>query len=431
MDDLIAISRDVSPSTRRSYVPESLVQHAYWKQSLLRHHIITRAPGGVSPPASSSPPPTGKELGLQLSTAEIRAQLPPGAVYYAVVGDSSQRIGDSTGLEGASMDQLFDRPHPAPASPSDGAGAHKRAVQAITSEATFFGLAPDRISAEQLAAQSQSSGTGAEGRRWTAHAPCRFGVEFWDVDALKEKSRLHSHTVFYAGSLFNVYVQVVRKKGVQLGVYLHRQSTVDPIPAASAPSTSTSTGAGPSALKSAGASPSSARPEHLTHNRGGSMPPLTPTISLPTPTARHGGLSTILLPSRSPTPAQRSTTPVSSPVRTHAGTGTPTTTVAPPFPPSYAPALPATAPAPAPEQAYRDPRPAVSAYFAIACASATGSALTRFTSAPDVFSVSQSWGWKSSSLRTVEYIDVDGDGEAPAPAGREVSLRATVVLGVV
>jgi hypothetical protein len=51
-----------------------------------------------------------------------------------------------------------------------------------------------------------------------------------------------------------------------------------------------------------------------------------------------------------------------------------------------------------------------------------------------VFSVSQSWGWKSSSLRTEEYIEVEGEnrfGGSPAAGGREVSLRATVVLGVV
>jgi hypothetical protein len=47
--------------------------------------------------------------------------------------------------------------------------------------------------------------------------------------------RLYSHTIFYAGSCYNVYIQAFRKKGIQLGVYLHRQSNVNPIPAASAP----------------------------------------------------------------------------------------------------------------------------------------------------------------------------------------------------
>jgi hypothetical protein len=98
--------------------------------------------------------------------------------------------------------------------------------------------------------------------------------------------------------------------------------------------------------------------------------------------------------------------------------------------------LPATAPPVAPPQPYRDPRASISAYFTISCANATGSSLTRFTSAPDVFSVSQSWGWKSSSLRTEEYIEVEGEDQlggalSIAPGGKEVSLRATVLLGVV
>jgi hypothetical protein len=86
----------------------------------------------------------------------------------------------------------------------------------------------------------------------------------------------------------------------------------------------------------------------------------------------------------------------------------------------------------APPQPYRDPRPSISAYFTISCANATGSSQTRFTSSPDVFPVSQSWGWKSSSLRTEEYIDTGYTSDASKPLpGKEVSLRATVVLGLV
>lgn len=60
--------------------------------------------------------------------------------------------------------------------------------------------------------------------------------------------------------------------------------------------------------------------------------------------------------------------------------------------------------------------------------------MTRFTSAPDEFSVSQSWGWKSSSLRTEEFLEVMGDGmikPGVSAMGKEVSLRATVIVGLV
>ncbi|EIN13191.1 hypothetical protein PUNSTDRAFT_123350 [Punctularia strigosozonata HHB-11173 SS5] len=455
MEDLIAISHELSPATHKPYISPSLIHAAHWTQSLLRHHIT--APSSFSPSSSyssspASPPPRDKELGLQLTTADVLAKIASPEIrdstrseaYYAVAGDASQRIGDSTGLEGATIEELLDPP-----SVSSTQSSSKRAVHAVTSEATFFGLAPSRF---HLSPTSSPSISPPPSGRWTRFPPCRFAVEFWDVDALKEKSRLHSRTVFYAGSLWNVYVQVVRKKDtastsnrggkgtVQLGVYLHRQSTVDPVPAASAPATSVAPAPTPAHTSS--------RAEHQTHSRdrGGSMPALTPSISLPAP--RPSGLATLLHPSRSSTPAppptptaqQRSTTPVSSPTRAHFVGSLPSSLPSPTASGSglrhtntsvaYAPALPVTAPSPAPPQPYRDPRPSVAAYFSIACASATGAALTRFTSAPDVFSVSQSWGWKSSSLRTEEYIEL-GEGEMPVPAGREASLRATVVLGVV
>ena len=40
-----------------------------------------------------------------------------------------------------------------------------------------------------------------------------------------------------------------------------------------------------------------------------------------------------------------------------------------------------------------------------------GTALTRFSSGPDMFTVSQSWGWKSSSLRSQEYLSSSSAGD--------------------
>jgi hypothetical protein len=124
-------------------------------------------------------------------------------------------------------------------------------------------------------------------------------------------------------------------------------------------------------------------------------------------------------------PPSRSTTPNSTP---STSSGVITSYV------SSHSTIPATAPPVAPVQPYRDPRSAVAAYFTISCADSTGSAVTRFTSVPDVFSVSQSWGWKSSSLRTEEYLEVGQDGQPAKPTGpasRENSLRVTIVLGIV
>jgi hypothetical protein len=58
-----------------------------------------------------------------------------------------------------------------------------------------------------------------------------------------------------------------------------------------------------------------------------------------------------------------------------------------------------------------------------------GTSLTRFSSSPDQFSIGQSWGWKSSSLRTEIYEDINAMKDNVE--SREASLRATVLIGLV
>ena len=58
---------------------------------------------------------------------------------------------------------------------------------------------------------------------YTEFPPFRFSAEFPNPRFLKEKKRVYSRTVSYAGSLWNIYIQKVRSaKSIQLGVYLHR-----------------------------------------------------------------------------------------------------------------------------------------------------------------------------------------------------------------
>jgi len=53
--------------------------------------------------------------------------------------------------------------------------------------------------------------------------PFRFAAEFPNPKLLKERKRVYSRTVFYAGSLWNIYIQkVASPRSRQLGVYLHR-----------------------------------------------------------------------------------------------------------------------------------------------------------------------------------------------------------------
>lgn len=376
VEDLMFISHDVSPTTGRPYVSTTRLQSSHWKQSELRLKVGAAI--------------RDKELGITRSTLEIaatpEANSPP-TQYWAVASDSSERIGDATGLENATMDQLFT------GLPRDD---NKRATRANTSEANFFGILPPSQYASRVT-QSDPKST----RRWSPFPPIRFAVEFWDVDCLKEKTRLHSHTVWYAGSLYNAYVQVIRKKGLQLGVYLHRQSHVDPLPSFSVPSQ---------------------RRSEL---------PRTPSFR-----PHSNSLSNVLQPTdpfRFPASASASTltlggirsiTPIS------ARPCSPTVN----SPPS---GNRSASPANHPTQPYRDPRSAISAYFSISCASATGASVTRFSSGPDTFAISQSWGWKSSTLRTEEFLELGDDGQ-PIPidlvnigAGKLVSLRATIVIGII
>ncbi|KAI7068762.1 hypothetical protein KC339_g14985 [Hortaea werneckii] len=81
-----------------------------------------------------------------------------------------------------------------------------------------------------------SSSTPPPTQTYTHFPPFRFVAEFPPPRLLKEKKRLYSQTVFYAGSLWNLYIQKVSTAGnrnggtgggsggtgKQLGVYLHR-----------------------------------------------------------------------------------------------------------------------------------------------------------------------------------------------------------------
>ena len=74
------------------------------------------------------------------------------------------------------------------------------------------------------AANGEGSGNGLVGDvRYSYFPPFRFAAEFPNPRLLKEKKRVYSRTVFYAGSLWNIYIQkVASSRSKQLGVYLHR-----------------------------------------------------------------------------------------------------------------------------------------------------------------------------------------------------------------
>jgi hypothetical protein len=386
-DDLVYISNDRSPTTGRLYVPERVIQAAHWTQSMLRHQVV----GG--PPLSPTASPTGanrdQELGISVTQQDIKEALShpekdeENRMYWPIASSSYIRIGECAGIENPSMDELFGL--------GSGSSSRHALGRSSMSVSSFFGLTNALHPAVECASSSSSDAT-----RWVPYPPYRFGVEYWDVDSLREKAHLYSQTIWYAGSLFNVFVQMFRKKaqGPQLGIYLHRQSSVDPIPPLSIPYGSTS-------------------PEKLAESKPRN-PPNTPSSPIISPTyPTQYSFSGIPM-----TPSPRSSTPVQGSPSNSSISGC---------------GLPAQGPPTIPSQPYRDSRAQVSAYFTISCASATGSSVTRFSSNPDNFSISQSWGWRSSSLRAEVCVDGDRvvDPVTSSLLGDINSVRVTVVLGVV
>lgn len=441
-DDLSIISSDIDAHTTLPYAPLQVLQAAHWAAADLRSRI--NAYDSVE--FSSDGP---HELGLTVTTAAIAsasskprknggsARMPFGRV------PSSASHGDSSSSMSRSTTDPIDPTiyHPVPtddthrvgaggllflsASPlSDGAAgtgilpdlgpqdevhniiagsstARKRVVP--EGESTYFGLLPPSRTAAEIIAAFNLDDLPSE-LRWTKVEPFRFSVEFWGAELLGERERSYSTTHFYAGSWFNVYVQTIKKKekGTQLGIYLHRQNPLEPLPTPSMPPDIDGSSRRSSAQsKEAGEDEASALRSPISMNHTVGSPPPTPSAMSPTM-------------SRSPSePANM------------ASQG---------------------------KDVYRDPRGLTRAYFSIACASALGTAMIRFSSSPDDFKLSQSWGWKSSALRSEEYLPLPSTTTTSAPIDqldkgvlgwtgdiphgnegtkRVHSLRATVIVGVV
>lgn len=227
---------------------------------------------------------------------------------------------------------------------------------------------------------------------------------------------MYGSTIAYAGSFYNVCVRVTRGKGLLLGFYLNRQSMVDPVPVASTPPGR----------------------RDRSHTLPSSMPltSIYPTPQMPTRVSRFTGpVSTSppnVLSSLPPNNHHASSLSDASSIPNMQSSSI-ATTYASVYPPSSLASLSAL------RLDYRDPRPVLQAYFRIMSPSATGTSLTTFSSGPDEFGVSQSWGWKSGAgleIPITEDMEVNGEGLLAVPSIMQwkkglSSVRATVMIGVV
>lgn len=314
---------------------------------------------------------------------------------------------------------------------------------------------------------------------YTEFPPFRFAAEFPNPRFLKEKKRVYSRTVSYAGSLWNIYIQKVRSaKNVQLGVYLHRAKERDvddnihgsgvsqqnagsvnerigqverdlslrnerrelrrsgrapTMDTTNDEDTSGSGGDPDGTLVSTGTRSSLFAPGSLVGRRSGTIPRLSsgrghsqfqfPVITSPEMEAEGSGNSPffpLTLDAASDNPSDMSDDDEDDVPTAYAnpslGQRRPRATIS---------ALPT----------YVDARPTIKTYFKIYSPSKGGRMLSIYESAPDRFNFSQSWGWKSSTLMLDEVALTGGAVEPTSPEAGipgkkgEGKLRFMVVIG--
>ncbi|PVI05639.1 hypothetical protein DM02DRAFT_610618 [Periconia macrospinosa] len=319
--------------------------------------------------------------------------------------------------------------------------------------ATDFASSPSTMANPNTktdAARPMSAGGSNAGQpkpiSYTEFPPFRFSAEFPNPRFLKEKKRVYSRTVSYAGSLWNIYIQKVRSaKNVQLGVYLHRAKERD-------------TDEANQGQRSGGGDERMALfDREVTLRRRSGRTPFEDDTSGSGGDGEHVSTSTR---SRAPTssltlPAIPFQFPIMSPPSGNEGERN---TDSPFFPPSLDttsedefeesdaedepvsaypnPSLSAQRKlrdAVATLPPYVDARPTIKTYFKIYSPSKGGRMLSIYESAPDRFNFSQSWGWKSSTLMLDEGAITggpdDGAGEGLPGNKGDGKLRFMVVIG--
>ncbi|KAH6629127.1 hypothetical protein C7974DRAFT_335490 [Boeremia exigua] len=300
--------------------------------------------------------------------------------------------------------------------------------------------------------------------------PFRFAAEFPNPRFLKEKKRVYSRTVSYAGSLWNIYIQKVRSaKNVQLGVYLHRAKDREVDETTQDSGLSQQTNATVDSrigqleremlLRSErrerrrstrvtlqdntgddDTSGSGGDPESTLVSTGIRNPLFSSSLgrhrNMPIPRLSSHGVHTLASPSHAGGP---DSTPLSS-AFSHVYHEDDDTDEEDELDSAYLnaplnPLLRQTRLSMPTLPSFVDARPTIRTYFKIYSPSKGGRMLSIYESAPDKFNFSQSWGWKSSTLMLDEVmINGTADDSPPAPGSvppkrGDGKLRFMVVIG--
>ncbi|KAI1314975.1 hypothetical protein EDD11_001459 [Mortierella claussenii] len=244
--------------------------------------------------------------------------------------------------------------------------------------------------------------------RHSLYAPFRFSVEFGDIHLLQDNVRVSSGAVFYAGSCWDVYIQKLPSpKGVQLGVYLHRQSLPD-ISRGSSTATKRPRPTVPGAYISNSSAPPSAS------YRNASLPfAMWPAWAFRGNTGENSNSGTGRTEQQDPIFGETYTT--SSSASSSSSSFRRISSSWTHHHHQHAPQEIGLGLADIDESnlvsinesfsCYVDKREKVKTWFKIFAASlGPGHTITQFQSSPDDFFVMQSWGWRSSSLCSSNYM---------------------------
>ncbi|ETN39140.1 uncharacterized protein HMPREF1541_05363 [Cyphellophora europaea CBS 101466] len=249
--------------------------------------------------------------------------------------------------------------------------------------------------------------SNAAAPQYTSIPPFRFSAEFPNPRTLKEKKRIYSKTFWYAGSLWNLYIQRVHtSKNQQLGIYLHRAKESSPSDDPLAQVVPASVDDRIGQLEREMLLRKTERRNRPWQDRDHE------TGSLETfPESRTVEKEEAKSPEPWTGPRRSSTSNMTrlfdsdeedeELLRTNRRNNVPT------MPP------------------YLDTRPVIKTYFKIYSPDKAGRLLSIYESAPEKFVVSKSWGWKSSQM----VLDDGGASYDLSRGAKESKLRYMVVIG--
>lgn len=214
------ISQDQCPITGESFVPQSVIERAFWRSETSKYQIPisvqgrnvthyiygsgTRTPGGGELNQIEEHPELGLTVGINSKldvSKQKRISCWSTQPFYLVPVDDTTRINERLPTHaGVEPELLMDE-----AGASDSPSPQRKHSTLPRGAEGFFGLGVETrrgtLGGPKSAVVFGSSAEEQLERRFVAHEPFRTSVEFWlgGVNALKDKQRVYSSTFFFAG----------------------------------------------------------------------------------------------------------------------------------------------------------------------------------------------------------------------------------------